>query len=265
MTPSYAKQIIIPGGTQVYLELSELVTSKRGENNVGEIIRASVWRNVVVDGHIVIKAGAQAVGRITEIKRRNIAGKKGQLKIAAISARAINGDNILLDGGYHEKGKSRVALSVVLFLFVWPFIFIPGKNAELGPGNVFDSEVQDDIAIDVTGSRPVLKLDMSDEGEFYADVMYDTIDLEKKLKFLPIEIKQCGKQITNPRVVTVNGELLKNPIDMEIESIVEEDDCSIAITKLKFKTLIKQFQLGINRFEVESGGQTTEIVFQAEM
>ena len=95
--------------------------------------------------------------------------------------------------------------------------------------------------------------------------MYDNIDPEKKLKLLPIEIKLCGKQISNPRVVTVNGELLKDPIDMEIESIVEEDDCSIAITKLKFMTLIKQFQLGINRFEVESGGQTTEIVFQAEM
>jgi hypothetical protein len=37
---------------------------------------------------------------------------------------------------------------------------------------------------------------MSDEGEFFADVMYDAIDPEKKLKNLPIEINQCGKQVT---------------------------------------------------------------------
>lgn len=33
----------------------------------------------------------------------------------------------------------------------------------------------------------------------------------------------------------------------------------------KLRKLVKQFQLGINRFEVESAGQTTEIVFQAEL
>lgn len=266
VTPSYAKQLVVPGGTQVYIEPSELITSKRGENNVGEIIRASVWRNVVVDGHIVIKAGAPAVARITEIKRRNIAGKKGQLKVAAVSARGIDGSDVLLDGGYHEEGKSRVALSVTLFLLVaWPLIFIPGKNAVLGPGNIFDGEVQDDVTVDVTGSRPILKLDMGDEGEFFADVMYDAINPEEKLKLLPIEIKQCGKQINNPRVVTVNGELLEKPIEMEVETLVQEDNCNVATASLKFKTLIKKFQLGINRFEVESAGQTKEIIFQAEM
>lgn len=267
-SPMWAKDIVIPAGTQVYIEPDELVTSKRGENNVGEIIRASVWRNVVVNGYIVIKAGAPAVARVSEIKRRNIAGKKGQIKIQAISARGVHGEDILLDGGYHEKGKSRVALSVTLFLLVaWPLIFIPGKNAEMGPGNVFDGEVQDDTYVDVSNARPVLRFDADDGEEFTADVQYDAIDPEEKLKQLPLEIRQCGKEIVNPRVVSVNGELLDDPIEIEMTKVVREDEegCVVALAELKFKTLVKKFQLGINRFEVESNGETSEIVFQAEM
>jgi hypothetical protein len=268
VSPTHAMQLTVPAGTQVYLEPSELVTSKRGENTVGQIIRAAVWRNVVVNGHVVIKAGAPAVGRISEIKRRNIAGKKGQLKIQAVSARGVHGEDILLDGGYHEEGKSRVALSVTLFLLVaWPLIFIPGKNAEMGPGNVFDGEVQDDTLIDIADAKPVLKLAFDDGNEFTADVLYEAIDPEEKLKQLPLELTQCGKEIYNPRVVTVNGKLIDDPIDIDLTKVVREDQmgCVTARGELKFKKLVKQFQLGINRFEVESNSETAEIVFQAEM
>jgi hypothetical protein len=266
VSPAASNQLTVPAGTQVYLEPGQLITSKRGENNVGEIIRASVWRNVVVNGHVVIKAGAPAVGRITDIKRRNIAGKKGQIKIAAVSARGVDGQDILLDGGYHEKGKSRVALSVTLFLLVaWPLIFIPGKNAEMGPGNIFDGEVQEDTLVDVTGSRPVLKLAADDGAEFQADVIYDAIDPEEKLTMLPLELKQCGATISDPKVVSVNGELIEESIDIEILELDQGEDCGTAKAQLKFKTLLKQFQLGINRFEVESNGETAEVIFQAEL
>lgn len=268
VSPIHAKQIVVPAGTQVYLEPSEIITSKRGENDAGEIIRASVWRNVVVDGHVVIKAGAPAVGRISEIKRRNIAGKKGQLKIQAISARGVHGEDVLLDGGYHEEGKSRVALSVTLFLLVaWPLIFIPGKNAEMGPGNVFDGEVQDDTLIDLGDAKPVIRLALDNDSEFTADVLYEAIDTEKKLKKLPLHLKQCGKEINAPRVVTVNGKLIDDPIDIQLIEVVHEEQtgCSTAEGELEFKKLTKQFQLGINRFDVESNSETAEIVFQAEM
>ena len=268
VTPGNAKQIVIPAGTQVYLEPSEIVSSKRGENNVGDTIGASVWRNVVVDGHVVIEAGAPAVGRISDIKRRNIAGKKGQLKIQAVSARGVHGEDIVLDGGYHAIGKSRVRRSVTLSLLVaWPLIFIPGKNAAMGPGNIFDGEIKDDTVINVGDAKPVLELTFDEDGGFSVDVLYEAIDPEKKLKQLPLEITQCGAEIYNPRVITVNGDFIKKPIDIELTKVVREDErgCVTATGKLKFKKVLKQFQLGINRFEVESNGETAEIVFQSEI
>jgi hypothetical protein len=261
-----ANQIRVPSGTQIYLEPREIITSKRGENNVGEIVRAEVWRNVVVDGQVVIKSGSPATARVSEIKRRNIAGKKGQLKLQAVTARAVDGQEIRLDGGYHEEGKSRVALSVTLFLLVaWPLIFIPGKNAELGPGNVFDADIREDTWVDVGNQRPILKLESDDGASFVADVDYEGIDPEEKLKLLPLVLRQCGKAIESPRVISVNDNSI-DPIDIKVLTLTSEgDDCQVASAELTFKKLIKEFQLGINRFIVESSGDRSEIIFQAEM
>ncbi len=266
VSPIYAEQVVLPIGTQVYLEPGELITSKRGESNPGEIVPAQVWRNVVVDGYVVIKAGAPAIARISDIKRRNIAGKKGQLKVAAISARGVDGQDILLDGGYNEEGKSRVALSVSLFLLVaWPLIFIPGKNATLGPGNIFDGEVQEDTWVDVSGAKPEIKSETPEVAGLTADVMYDAIDPEKKLKNLPIQMIQCGSEVSNPRVVTVNGGPVKGAIELQVMKSVRKSDCTTAEAQLTFKKLLKQFQPGINRFDIESNGQTAEIILQAEV
>ena len=263
--PSSATEVILPAGTQVYLEPNEIISSKRGDNREGEIVLGTVWRDVVADGWVVIEAGAPAVGKITEIKRRNVAGKKGQIKIAAISARGVQGDDIPLEGGYHETGKSRVALSVSLFLLVaWPLIFIPGKNAQIGPGNIFDGEVAEDTAVDVSNSRMVTANAADNESGLSADVMYDTIDPDKKLKYIPIEIVQCGKEISSPRIVTLNGAPI-DPLKLSLKSAKTTHNCTTATAEVEAKPLLKQFSVGINRFEVESNGQRAEIIFQGEV
>lgn len=264
-TPAWAVEALLPAGTQVYLEPVDPVSSKRGESEVGDVVNTTVWRNVVADGYVVIEAGAPAVGKISEIKHRNVAGKKGQLRIAAISVRGVDGREILLDGGYHEAGKSRVALSVSLFLLVaWPLIFIPGKNAELGPGNIFDGEVQVDTPIDVSGAKRVPAPSPDDERRMRADVMYAVLEGEKKPKTLPIEIHQCAGEIPAPRIVTLN-DLTIEAVELEPVRSARREDCWTVETQTRLKPLMKQFSPGINRFEVESNGERAEVIFQVEI
>jgi hypothetical protein len=142
-TAVFAQTAIIPTGTPVYGELDQQVVSKKKKFNVGDIVRAHAWRNVVVNGRVVIKAGAPMVLRVKHLKTAKIAGIKGDLDLEAISVRAADGSDIMLDGGYDKSGKGRKVLSITLFALVaWPLIFIKGKAARLPAGTVFDSAVQ---------------------------------------------------------------------------------------------------------------------------
>ena len=49
-----AQDLLIPAGTPVYAEMDEEVISKKRKLSVGQIVRAHVWRNVVVDGQEII-------------------------------------------------------------------------------------------------------------------------------------------------------------------------------------------------------------------
>ena len=131
-----AAEVIVPAGTSVLAELDQQVISKKRKFNVGDIVRAHVWRNVVVDGKTVIKAGAPLTVRISHLKTAKVAGIKGDLELEAVSVRGIDNSEILLDGGYDKSGKGRKALSITMFALVaWPLIFIKGKNAQLGCGH----------------------------------------------------------------------------------------------------------------------------------
>ena len=59
----------------------------------------------------------------------------------------------------------------------------------------------------------------------------------EKLKKLPVEIRQCGIAINNPKVITVNGELIDDPIELEVVKSVFREDCTTAETQLNFKKL----------------------------
>ena len=61
---AYAADVVIPDGSTVYLVTLETVVGKKSETAVGDFVRARVWRDVVIDGQIVIKGGTQATTQI---------------------------------------------------------------------------------------------------------------------------------------------------------------------------------------------------------
>ncbi|MFQ5754725.1 MAG: hypothetical protein ACE5H7_01395 [Acidiferrobacterales bacterium] len=263
--PGWAQTITIPIGTVVYGELEQRVSSKKKEQpRVGDRIKAHVWRDVVVDGRTVIKAGAPMVVRVAKVKQAKFAGIKGKMQLEADSVKAADGTEIFLDGGYNKAGKGRMALSISLAALVaWPTIFIKGKQVVLEPGTLFAASVQNATAVAESAAAKYTVRRTSTGLE--AEVMYDRIDpKQKKLKTLPLRIRRCGGLLDSASVSSVNGSEIA-PIDIALETPMVQASCATAEGNADFKALVKQFRPGINRFEVEASGARREIILDMEM
>ncbi len=258
----------IPSGTSIYGELDETVSSKKKETTVGDIVRARVWRNVVVDGKTVIKAGEPMLLKVSVAQPSKIAGRKGKLELEAVSTRTIDGAEILLDGGYDKSGKGRKALSVTLFALVaWPLIFIKGKQAVLETGTVFDGVIQADteFAIGDDSQSPV-KVRLGGFGtSLDLEPLYDEMDEEGKSPDLPIQMTLCdGDALESASVVTINEKKIPT-IDVALGAVTEEGDCLTSRAVVNLKEIGEHFTKGINRFEIEAGGETEEVVLDVEL
>lgn len=79
---------IIPEGTEIQLSLSEPLSSKL--NDVGDVVYATVRRDVVVDGKTLLPRGAEVSGRVTLANAAGRPFKGGKLHVTF--------DRIRLDG-----------------------------------------------------------------------------------------------------------------------------------------------------------------------
>ncbi len=261
----WTQTITIPTGTVVYGELEQQVSSKKKQQpRVGGTIKARVWRDVVVEGRTVIKAGVPMVVRVANVKQAKFAGIKGKLQLEAVSLKAADGTEVMLDGDYNKAGKSRMALSISLAaLVVWPTIFIKGKQVILEPGTLFNAEVQN--AVTIAESAAATSTRRQARTDLLAEVVYDRIDPnEKKLKSLPLRVRGCGGLLDTASVASVNGVDI-TPIDVELETPIVQADCATADGKVGFKPLVKQFRPAINRFEVETSGARSEVILDMKM
>ncbi len=259
-----ASAATLPVGTAIYGELEETVTSKKKDTSVGEILRAHVWRDVLVDNRVYIKAGTPMVVRVSEVQHARVAGRKGDLELEAVSTNAVDGTEVLLDGGYDKSGKSRMAAAIVLFALVsWPLIFIKGKQATLQAGTVFDARVQSDVEVAFDSSAPP-RIDLKSNMGLTAEVLYDEAPEDKESTLLPIALTNCDGKIEAPTIVTVNDQQI-DAVPLEDISVETDAKCSKARGMIDLKALSKHFQKGINRFEIETSGLRTEVILDVEV
>lgn len=79
---------VIPEGTEIQLSLAEPLSSKL--NDVGDVVFATIRRDVAVDGRTVLPKGAEVSGRVTLAQRAGRPFKGGKLHITF--------DRVRLDG-----------------------------------------------------------------------------------------------------------------------------------------------------------------------
>lgn len=85
----YASMVRLPTDTRVYVETKQELIAKGDRVQQGQLVRASVWRDVVVDGRILIAAGTPVIAKVDQVKRRSIAGVKGTMTVGAYETESI--------------------------------------------------------------------------------------------------------------------------------------------------------------------------------
>ena len=71
-----ARTVTIPFGTTIFCELDQAVTTRQKEAHavqVGDIVEAHVWKDVWVDGHVVIAAGSPIYAKVDRGSLRSLA------------------------------------------------------------------------------------------------------------------------------------------------------------------------------------------------
>jgi hypothetical protein len=246
----WASTIRLPADTRIYVETREDLIAKGDRVTQGQLVRSAVWRDVVVNGHILIPTGTPVVAKVDHVKGRQIAGVKGEMKIGAYEVESIDGQTIQLSGGYHKEGKSRMALSITLgVLFILP-IFIPGKAAELPAGTVFDAYVDQSWQIDVGAVSGAQKIDLSYLGsDIEAELLYDKLEQQEKPKYFEFQITVPADVPCEFVIDRVNSEEI-DPLKLRVTAEELEDDEMVVQAQIKIKTLIKKFAKGINSIEI---------------
>jgi len=267
---SASAAISIPPDTRVYLETKETLVGKKGQVSIGQMVRCQVWRDIVVDGQVVIAAGTPALAKIDSFKTRKVAGIKGKMTLGALETESVDQQTVQLAGGYNKEGKGRIALAASLgALVAWPLIFIPGKPAELPTGTVFDAYTSHRITIDSLETRKPPVVDLTGSvSSFEVEVLYDELAKEKKPKNFDFLISAPADAPENFVIDRLNGAPTE-PVELKIVSVSKLEDTSSVRAQTKIKVLAKRFKKGINTMEVayvDQAGQrqAAEVVLEIQ-
>jgi hypothetical protein len=262
----------LQAGTRVYLALDELVTSRRGGDDVGTVVRCRVWRDVEQGGVVFIKAGTPATCRVEKVGRRNIGGFEGHVAVGGVETRSVDGQTVTLTGGYNKEGDGHkaVVLTVGLLLF-WPALFVPGGNAELPPGTVFDVSTVNDLqlATGVAKAAPAV-VDLRGMGSsgLSAEFMVDDFVQQPKHDTFRIRVSKDGDIPARLVIDSVNGKPI-DPIPLSVKDVAVKDGQASGVAEVGAKAVAKHFVRGINRFEVayDDGGQrqAVEVIMNVQM
>jgi hypothetical protein len=263
--------VTIPDDTMVYLTTTETVIGKKDQATVGQIVPARVWRDVIVDGQIVIKGGTPATTKISSLKTRKIFGIQGKMSLAAIETKTVDGQTVYLTGGYNKEGGGRmlVSLGVGVLLF-WPALFVVGKAAELPTGTVMDSFTVGAMTVDLPDEKKAMQsINLgSIMSGLSVEVLYEKLKDEKKPKYFDFLITTDTDVPPAFQIDVVNGEEIE-PLPLEVLSTESSDEEQSTFARVKIKPLIKTFKKGINTFEIscviEDERVAEEVILQIEI
>ena len=235
------------------------------------MVRCRVWRDVEYQGIVFIKSDSPATCRIDKVSHASIGGFKGKVSINGVEVRSVDGQTVMLSGGYNKDGTSHAALvwSVGLLLF-WPALFASGGNAVIPPGSVFDVSTVNDLHLAASPAREAARtIDLRGIGDsLSADFMLDDFIAQPHHDVMRIKIAKEGQLPANIFIDSVNGAHVE-PIAVAVSGAVLRDGTMTGVAEVQTKALAKNFVRGINRFELAyrdgDARKATEVILNVQM
>lgn len=247
--------------TRVFITTLQGLVGKNGLISEGQRVRSEIWKDVVVDGNIIIKKGTPVSVRVEGFSKAKVAGQSGKISLGAYEVEATNGELMPLGGGYSKDEKGKVALVAGLALFVFlPLIFIKGKKANLPAGTVFDAFPERTVTLNFVGApeQAIVPI-VTSEPDLSFEVLYDKLADMEKPKGFPITI--TGPNLKKPKfaVDRVNGKEIK---PVKVNNVVQlecNDKCTYS-AEIPLKKLLKRLDKGINTINLATGKNEDRIV-----
>jgi hypothetical protein len=146
LPPVAPTKILLADGTDVYLAFDEDLSSKTA--NQGDTVTFVLTEDLKVGNVVVAKAGAKAVGEVTNAQKAGMLGKGGELNIR-LDYLKVGSAKVHLRGTKGGEGKSGTGGAIALSLLVSPlFLLMHGKQITVTKGTPLHAYVADDINVE---------------------------------------------------------------------------------------------------------------------
>ena len=100
ITPRFFK---VPANTTIRVRTKNGISSETA--HVGDDVQMEVLGDVIVNGYVVIREGASAIGQISKVKEARSLGRRGSVALSLKYVEAVTGEHILVSGSRGEKAK----------------------------------------------------------------------------------------------------------------------------------------------------------------
>ncbi len=141
-----AAKLVLQEGTDVKLKFADDLSSKTAAE--GDPVNLILDEDLKVGDVVVVKAGAKAIGTISNAKKAGMMGKPGELNMRLEHLKA--GDQrVRLRGSKGKEGEGKEGTTVALTVLFGPIGLIKhGKNVEIKAGTPLAAFVDQDTAIE---------------------------------------------------------------------------------------------------------------------
>jgi len=144
---SSSSDAMLRAGTEVPLRLEEGLDSNNKTLREGQQFRMTVANDVRLGTAVVIPAGSQATGEITDLRRKGMWGKSGRIVARILNVRV--GDRLVrLTGTFDDKGTTGTAgvVAAVAFVPIAGFL-MTGTSAKIPAGAGIKAFLDEDLKI----------------------------------------------------------------------------------------------------------------------
>jgi membrane-associated protease RseP (regulator of RpoE activity) len=151
----------VPANTPIRVRTKHEISSETA--HVGDDVQMEVLGDVIVNGYVVIRQGASAIGQISRVKEARSMGRRGNVALTLNYVEAVTGEHVPAGGSRTEKAKGRagemasevgVATAVLGAPVAALWLFEKGDESTIPPGTAFSVYTVEDTMLDLSMLPP---------------------------------------------------------------------------------------------------------------